>query len=194
MSIDIEAEKYLFCDAVRAEYPVRNHQTNEKLLSIFFDDFDGWLMAKRAALTAASAPHVDAGSPVSLATAADTPQQEPVGHIYTMEALAPGSEVKYHAQIYKALPSGTKLYTVSPPPAVRVLSDEDAEHMQAARKALAELRESVELCGLALGRGDGFDEAWTVVQDKEKAAYQWLLADVPRVPARQRALLAKVRP
>ncbi|AEK63203.1 hypothetical protein [Collimonas fungivorans] len=81
-------------------------------------------------------------------------------------------------------------------PADPVLSDEDAEHMQAARKSLSELREAVELCGLALGRGEGFDEAWQIVQEKEIAAYQWLLADVPRVPARQHAiaLLAKVRP
>lgn len=78
-------------------------------------------------------------------------------------------------------------------PAAPALIVRDAEHMQAARKALAELREAVELCGYRLGQGEGFNEAWQLVQDKENAAYLWLLADVPRVAARQRTLLAKVR-
>ena len=41
---------------------------------------------------------------------------EPVATVFTMEALAPGGGVKYHAMIHKALPAGTKLYTHPSPP------------------------------------------------------------------------------
>ena len=43
------------------------------------------------------------------AAAAPVVLPEPVATIYTMEALAPGGAVKYHTQVHKALPSGTKL-------------------------------------------------------------------------------------
>ena len=36
---------------------------------------------------------------------------EPVATVFTMEALAPGGGVKYHATVHKPLPAGTKLYT-----------------------------------------------------------------------------------
>lgn len=43
--------------------------------------------------------------------------QEPVATVFTMEALAPGGGVKYHATIHKPVPAGTKLYA-APQPAV----------------------------------------------------------------------------
>lgn len=43
-------------------------------------------------------------------------QGEPVAHVYTMEALlTPGSAVRHHVELYRALPSGTKLYTHADP-------------------------------------------------------------------------------
>lgn len=41
---------------------------------------------------------------------------EPVATVFTMEALAPGGGVKYHATFHKPLPAGTKLYTHPYPP------------------------------------------------------------------------------
>lgn len=41
---------------------------------------------------------------------------EPVATVFTMEALAPGGGVKYHATIHKPLPAGTELYTRHSPP------------------------------------------------------------------------------
>ena len=41
---------------------------------------------------------------------------EPVATVFTMEALAPGGGVKYHATVHKPLPAGTKLYTHPSPP------------------------------------------------------------------------------
>lgn len=35
---------------------------------------------------------------------------EPVGEVYTMEALVPGGGVKHHVALRKPLPAGTKLY------------------------------------------------------------------------------------
>lgn len=64
----------------------------------------------------------------------------------------------------------------------------DAAHVQAARKALAELREAVEGCANALQEGEGFDEAWEKVTQAEGQAHKWLLIDVGNVPARLRAI------
>ena len=36
--------------------------------------------------------------------------------VFTMEALAPGGGVKYHATVHKPLPAGTKLYLHPSPP------------------------------------------------------------------------------
>lgn len=41
---------------------------------------------------------------------------EPVATVFTMEALAPGGGVKYHATVHKPLPAGTKLYLHPSPP------------------------------------------------------------------------------
>ena len=41
---------------------------------------------------------------------------EPVATVFTMEALAPGGGVKYHATVHEPLPAGTKLYTHPSPP------------------------------------------------------------------------------
>lgn len=49
-----------------------------------------------------------------LAQPAEQLEGEPIGHVYTMEALVPGGGVRYHAELYRPIPSGTKLYT-SPP-------------------------------------------------------------------------------
>lgn len=40
---------------------------------------------------------------------------EVVGHVYTMEALVPGSDTRCHVQLYKPLPLGTNLYTTPQP-------------------------------------------------------------------------------
>lgn len=37
--------------------------------------------------------------------------REPVGSVYTMEALVPRGSVKYHVELNRKLPAGTKLYT-----------------------------------------------------------------------------------
>lgn len=53
------------------------------------------------------------------------PAQEPVGEVFTMEALVPGGNVKYHALLKKPLPAGTKLYDHPQPVAQPVeLTDE----------------------------------------------------------------------
>ncbi|MBY4947046.1 hypothetical protein K6V92_10490 [Cupriavidus respiraculi] len=43
------------------------------------------------------------------------PSGEPVGHVYSMEALVPGASRQYHAQLYVNLPVGTKLYAAPQP-------------------------------------------------------------------------------
>lgn len=39
---------------------------------------------------------------------------EPVGSVYTVEALVPGGGVKYHVTLNKPLPAGTLLYAAQP--------------------------------------------------------------------------------
>lgn len=51
---------------------------------------------------------------------------EPVGHVYTMQPCFPGEPMRAHAQLHKALPAGTKLYTATPSP--------DADHIPDAAK------------------------------------------------------------
>lgn len=67
----------------------------------------------------------------------------------------------------------------------------DAAHVQAARKALAELREAVEGCANALQEGEGFDEAWEKVTEAEKQAHTWLVMDAGNVAARLSAIKNK---
>lgn len=50
------------------------------------------------------------------ATTATSAGGEPVATVFTMEALAPGGGVKYHATVHKPLPAGTKLYLHPSPP------------------------------------------------------------------------------
>lgn len=52
----------------------------------------------------------------SLAASAASAGSEPVATVFTMEALAPGGGVKYHATVHKPLPAGTKLYLHPSPP------------------------------------------------------------------------------
>lgn len=42
---------------------------------------------------------------------ANVAKSDPVGVVFTMEALAPGGGVKSHASLSRELPAGTKLYT-----------------------------------------------------------------------------------
>lgn len=37
-------------------------------------------------------------------------EQQPVGHVYTMQPCFPGEPMRAHAQLHVALPAGTKLY------------------------------------------------------------------------------------
>lgn len=62
---------------------------------------------------------------------------EPVATIYTMEALAPGGSVKYHAQVNKAQPAGTKLFSE---PQVRALLAQKLAIMPKGESAAAQLR------------------------------------------------------
>lgn len=64
----------------------------------------------------------------------------------------------------------------------------DAAHVQAARKALAELSEAVEVCAYSLDKGEGFDEAWEGVKKAENNAHKWLLIDAGKVHDRLRAI------
>ena len=50
------------------------------------------------------------------APAAPVPQCEPVGSVYTMEALVPGGREVHHVSLYMPLPAGTKLYAAPQPP------------------------------------------------------------------------------
>lgn len=50
----------------------------------------------------------------ALREALTAPEQEPVGTVYTMEALVPGGDVRCHVDLHKALPAGTKLYAAPP--------------------------------------------------------------------------------
>lgn len=50
------------------------------------------------------------------ASVAASAGSEPVATVFTMEALAPGGGVKYHATVHKPLPAGTKLYIHPSPP------------------------------------------------------------------------------
>lgn len=52
---------------------------------------------------------------IRAALASAPPAGEPVGEVYTMEALVPGGSVKHHVTLHKALPAGTKLYAVPQP-------------------------------------------------------------------------------
>ena len=51
-----------------------------------------------------------------VASVAASAGSEPVATVFTMEALAPGGGVKYHATVHKPLPAGTKLYLHPSPP------------------------------------------------------------------------------
>lgn len=136
--MDIEAERKMFdltpvilwlengCDAREAAKELRIYRDrmaeSAKALTpyeVLKDQFDELLAEnRRMAVALAASDHIGDGSE-------KIAQQEPVGHIYTMEALVPGSSVKYHAQIYKVLPPGTKLYAAPPPSAAPALSDEE---------------------------------------------------------------------
>lgn len=50
------------------------------------------------------------------APVAPVPQSEPVGSVYTMEALVPGGREVQHVSLYMPLPAGTKLYAAPQPP------------------------------------------------------------------------------
>lgn len=50
------------------------------------------------------------------APAVPVPQCEPVGSVYTMEALVPGGREVQHVSLYMPLPAGTKLYAAPQPP------------------------------------------------------------------------------
>lgn len=77
--------------------------------------------------TLSTAPHDWTGEPEAKAAydehhaAADALEAfaslSPVATVFTMEALVPGGGVKYHAEIHKPVPAGTKLYA-APQPAV----------------------------------------------------------------------------
>jgi hypothetical protein len=61
---------------------------------------EAWRNARTIALAAlSSSPPAQAGEAM-----------EPVGQVYTMEALPPKHGVKHHATLWKPLPAGTKLY------------------------------------------------------------------------------------
>lgn len=68
-----------------------------------------------AALEAIGAGGVS-GPLMGCASIAASAGSEPVATVFTMEALAPGGGVKYHATVHKPLPAGTKLYTNPSPP------------------------------------------------------------------------------
>ena len=78
---------------------LRQHARITALESQLAQRFDAADMA-----TAAAQGFRDGVSSVSAAS-------ESVATVFTMEALAPGGGVKYHATIHKPLPAGTKLYT-----------------------------------------------------------------------------------
>ena len=61
--------------------------------------------------------YVDADRAARASLSLPAAGQEPVATVYTMEALAPGGGVKYHATIHKPVPAGTRLYA-APQPAV----------------------------------------------------------------------------
>lgn len=48
---------------------------------------------------------------------------EAAGHVFTMEALVPGGDVRCHAVLYQSLPNGAKLYTAPPAPVAVVLPE-----------------------------------------------------------------------
>ena len=56
------------------------------------------------------------GPLMGCASIAASAGSEAVATVFTMEALAPGGGVKYHATVHKPLPAGTKLYTHPSPP------------------------------------------------------------------------------
>lgn len=61
-------------------------------------------------------------------------EPEPVGSVYTMEALVPGGCVRHHASLTKALPAGTMLYAA--PPDTEALRAE-LERVKGERDAMA---------------------------------------------------------
>ena len=70
---------------------------------------------------------------------------EPVATVFTMEALAPGGGVKYHATVHKPLPAGTKLYLHSSPPDGMVMVPKEPTHhmLNAAASAYEDARQSL---------------------------------------------------
>lgn len=65
-----------------------------------------------------------------VASLAASAGREPVATVFTMEALAPGGGVKYHATVHKPLPAGTKLYLhPSPPEGMVMVPKEPTEAM-----------------------------------------------------------------
>lgn len=48
---------------------------------------------------------------------------EAAGHVFTMEALVPGGDVRCHAVLYQSLPNGAKLYAAPPAPVTVVLPE-----------------------------------------------------------------------
>lgn len=62
-----------------------------------------------------------------------TDDSEPVGHVFTMEALGTPGRPFYHVQLSRPLPTGTKLYT-HPAPGVSEDVVRDAERYRVVRR------------------------------------------------------------
>ena len=85
------------------------------------------------------------GPLMGIASIAASAGSEPVATVSTMEALAPGGGVKYHATVHKPLPAGTKLYLHSSPPDGMVMVPKEPTHhmLNAAASAYEDARQSL---------------------------------------------------
>lgn len=77
-------------------------------------------LAVEAAIISTLHAYVDEDRKARASLSLPAAGQEPVATVFTMEALAPGGGVKYHATIHKPVPAGTKLYAAPQPAGAQV--------------------------------------------------------------------------
>ena len=100
------------------------------------------------------------------ARAALAAQGEPVGEVFTMEALGTPGKPFCHVLLNRPLPTGTKLYTAPPAPA-KPMTDAWADGVQDAADLLKRMADE-----MAMERGEA-DPDTGAIQFKSAATREW---------------------
>ena len=115
-------------------------------------------------------PYVYEAAKALLALAAPAPQAEPVGHVYTMEALDSwgfdGSGPRCHVRLYQDLPAGTPLFTA---PSVKAQDNPMAARIAASCESSPVGPQYTVTVHFASLRDAQAAHAWLVAAPKEQA-------------------------